>query len=336
MATSAIDPRKALSQMLVGNQIQQAIYVAAKLGIADLLIDGPQASEALAQASGAHPRSLYRLLRALASFGVFRENEDNCFELTPIGSLLRHDAGGAARAFALWSGGVSYQTFGGLEFSVMNGRPAFEQIYGLEFFDYLNQTPETGNLFDELMSWHTAPLAPIVAAYDFSGVHTIVDLGGGRGELMTAILSAHSRLRGILVDHTRVVPSARRVLKAAGVEDRCTILCGDIVESVPCGGDMYILKSVVHGLDDKTAVLLLKNCAQAMNKGARLLLIEFIMPPGNEPFPAKLMDLLMLVGCYGSERSAAEFHSLFAAAGFRLTSITTTKYGYSLIEGACA
>jgi len=322
--------------MLVGNQVQQAIYVAANLGLADLLKDGPKRSEELAQTTGAHPGSLYRLLRTLASFGIFAEDEQGSFELTPLASLLQTGTPGSMRAFALRSGGVSYQVFGALEYSVLSGKPAFEHIFGMEFYEFLARNPETGTLFDELMSWNTAPVAPVVAAYDFSGVDTVVDVGGGRGELIASILSAHPPMRGVLVDQPRVIQGAKRVLEAAGVADRCATICGDITKSVPSGGDAYVLKSVVHGMDSDEATRLLTNCRKAMNHGAKLLLVEFIMPPGNDPFPGKLMDLLMLVGSYGRERTEEEFRSLFAAAGFRLMNIVTTKYVYSVIEGSAA
>lgn len=322
--------------MLVGNQVQQAIYVAAKLGIADLLKDGPKRSEALAQATNAHPGALYRLLRALASFGIFVETEEGAFDLTPLAALLQRGVPDSMRPFALWSGGVSYQAFGGLEASVHTGQPAFEQIFGVEFFEYLARNPDVGSLFDDLMAWNTAPVAPVVAAYDFAGVNTIVDVGGGRGELIAAILRAHPTMQGTLVEQPRVMTEAKCVLEAAGVADRCAIVCADVAEAVPSGGDFYLLKSVVHGLDDYAAAGLLTNCRRAMNARGRLLLVEFVMPPGNEPFPGKLMDLLMLVGCYGHERTEAEFRSLFASAGFCLTKIIPTKYGYSLIEGVAA
>ena len=337
MNTPQMSPGGILSQMLLGNRVQQAIYVAAKLGIADLLKDGPKGSEELAQAIGAHAGSLYRLLRVLASFGIFAEDEQGRFELTPLASLLQKGTRNSKRAFALWSGGVSYQLFGALEYSVLTGKPAFDHLFGMEFFEYLAQNPEVGTLFDEFMSRQTAPVGTMVASYDFSGVNTVVDVGGGRGELLAAILSAHPTIRGVLVDHPRVIQGAKRVLEAAGVADRCSTVRGDIFESVPCGGDAYILKSVVHGLNDDDAARLLRNCHQAMNDGAKLLLVEFVMPPGNDPFPGKLMDLLMLVGSHGGcERSEAEFRMLFAAAGLRLKNIVTTKYAYSVIEASAA
>jgi hypothetical protein len=206
----------------------------------------------------------------------------------------------------------------------------------MEFFEYLNRNPELAGLFDDAMSWHTSPIAPVVADRDFSGINTVVDVAGGRGELLAAILMAHPKLRGILVDHPRVIENARLRLESAGVADRCTTICGDVLESVPPGGDAYILKSVIHGLSDDDSIRLLANCRRAMNNCGKLLLVEFVLPIGNDPFPGKLMDLLMLVGGKGRERTKDEFSALFGEAGLRMANINTTNYAYSIIEGTPA
>lgn len=325
-----VPPRRVLAQLLVGNQIQQAVYVAAKLGIADLLKGGPKTAGQLAKTAGADGNSLYRLLRVLAAFGVFVEDEQHRFASTPVAALL--ETGTASRAFALWSGGVSYQLFGCLEHSVRTGEPSFPKLFGAEFFEYLTQNPEAGDLFDELMSWHTAPVAPEVAAEDFSGVRTVVDVGGGRGELLAYILNTHQSIHGTLVDSARVLPAAKRFLNLAGVSERCTVMSGDIFNELPQGQDIYILKSVLHGLSDAKAIELLSRCCGAMRADSRLLLIEFVMPEGNAPFPGKLMDLLMLIGCEGRERTQEEFTALFNGSGLRQTGITTTRCAYSIIR----
>jgi SAM-dependent methyltransferase len=321
-----------LAQLLVGNQIQQAIHVAAKLGIADQLRDGPRDSTELAAAVGAHPGALYRLLRALAGYGIVAM-DDGRFSLTPVGELLRSDTPRSVRPFALWSGGVSYQAFGALEHSVRTGSPAFENLYGQEFFTYLADHPESGAVFDEMMSRHTVPVAGAVAEHDLSGVDVIVDVGGGRGELLAAIVGAHPAMRGVLVEQPRVLDEARRVFERAGVADRCTAVAGDISQSLPAG-DAYVLKSVLHGLPDDEAVRVLANCRRAMNPGGLLLVVEFVLPPGDRPSPGLLMDLLMLVGCHGRERTAAEFEALLGEAGLRLVKISSTKHGYSIVAGA--
>jgi hypothetical protein len=320
-----------LAQLLQGNQVQQAVHVAAKLGIPDLLEDGPRHSDELAAAAGAHPDALFRLLRALTGFGIFARDEQGRFTLTPLSAALRSGAPHSVLPFALWSGGVSYRAFGGLEESVRTGEPAFEHLYGTEFFDYLSAHPESGAVFDEMMSRHTAPVAPVVARHELPGVRTVVDLGGGRGELLMAMLAGHPGRRGVLVDRPDVLDRARPVLAAAGVDERCDLVPGDIRRSVP-PGDAYLLKSVLHGLDDDDAARVLDNCRRAGGPSAVLLLIEFVIPPGDEPYPGKLMDLLMLVGCHGRERTAEEFAALLDRTGFGLVRIVPGKNGYSIIE----
>jgi hypothetical protein len=335
-AALPLPPRRVLAQMLVGNQVQQAIYVAAQLGIADLLKQGPRKSRELAAATDSHPGSLYRLLRVLASLGIFAEDDQGCFALTPLAALLQQDAPESLRALALWSGGVSYRAFGELEHSVRTGEPGFEEIFGTDFFDYLARNPEAGARFDDLMTWNTAPVASVLAQYDLAGITTLVDVGGGRGAMLAAILCAHPAMQGVLVDHPRVLESARRALEAAGVAERCATVGADILREVPPEGDAYLLKSIVHGLDDAEAARLLARCREAVRPGGRLLLVELVMRSGNEPSPARLMDLLMLVGCRGRERSEAEYRALLAGAGFRFISVLSTRFGYSVIEAAAA
>jgi len=187
-----------------------------------------------------------------------------------------------------------------------------------------------------MMSSNTAPLAPVLAAYDFGGAQTVVDVGGGRGELLAAILRTHPEMRGILADHARVMADARQVFDRAGVSDRCGIVSADVMTEVPRYGNVYLLKSIIHGLDDDAAVRLLGNCRRAIREAGKLLLIEFVLPPGNDPFPGKLMDLLMLIGCRGRERSVEEFREMFCRARFRLAAVTPTKFGDSILEGAPA
>jgi SAM-dependent methyltransferase len=332
----APSPRSTLMRLLVGNQVQQAIHVAARLRIADALAGGPKTIDELAAATGAHAAALRRLLRVLASFGVFVEDDAGRIALTPAATLLRRDEPGSLHAFALWSGGDRYAAFGELEYSVRTGQPAFEHVTGADFWEYLAGNPEAAAIFDAMMAANTAPLAPALAAYDFGAAETIVDVGGGRGELLASILRAHPGLRGVLAEHGRVMAEARRLFDAAGISDRCGIVSADIMTEVPWYGDVYLLKSVLHGLDDEAAVRLLGNCRRAIREGGKLLVIELVLPPGNEPFPGKLMDLLMLIGCRGRERSAEEFRDLLCRARFRVAQITATKFAYSIIESVPA
>ncbi|GAA0459789.1 methyltransferase [Paractinoplanes deccanensis] len=322
---------QALAQLLVGNQVQQAVHVAARLGIADRLRDGPRDAAELAELTGAHPGALGRLLRVLAGHHIVADDGAGRFRLTAMGELLRSDDPRSVLPFALWSGGVSYQAFGALEQSVRTGEPAFETLFGQEFFAYLAEHPESGAVFDEMMSRHTAPVAAAIAGHGFAEAGVVVDVGGGRGELIAAVLAERPAMRGVLVDQARVLDAARRVFARAGVADRCTAVAGDIAGALPAG-DAYLLKSVLHGLPDDEAARVLGACRRAMRPGGVVLVVEFVLPPGGEPSPALLMDLLMLVGCHGRERTAAEFAELAAAAGLRLAGITAAKHGYRVIE----
>jgi hypothetical protein len=329
-------PRSHLARLLAGNQVQQAVHVAAKLGIADLLAGGPRPAGELAREAGAHPAALARLLRALAAFGVFAEEADGRWALTPAAALLRRGAPGSMRAFALWAGDVSYRVFGALEHSVRTGEPAFEHLFGAEFFAWLAEHPEDAAVFDEMMAGNTAGVTPLLAARDFSVARVVVDVGGGRGELLAAVLRAHPHLRGVLMEHPRLLPAARETLGRGGVAERCRVVEGDALESVPPGGDVYVLKSVVHGLDDDAAARALARCRAAMEPGKTLLLVEMLLPPGTDPHPARLMDLLMLVGCRGRERGEDEYRALLGSAGFRLDAVEHTPYGYSVMVAEAA
>jgi hypothetical protein len=327
-------PRRALAQMLAGNQVQQAIYVATRLGVPDLLCDGPRASDDLASEIGADHDSLHRLLRALTGFGVVAAADDGRFELTAVGELLRADRPGSMRALALWSGGIRYRAFGELEHTVRTGEPAFERLAGTDFWSYLAQDRDARRLFDEMTNVHTAPIAPVVAQYDIPEGATVVDVGGGRGDLIAAVLVARPDLRGTLVEHPGALAGARAQLAGAGVAGRCEVIGADVVESVPASGDLYLLKNVVHGMADEPATRVIRNCVAAADQGARILLIELVIPDGNGFSPGKLMDLLMLVGGNGRERTEAEFERLLGAGGARLERVSATRWGYNLIEAA--
>jgi SAM-dependent methyltransferase len=325
-------PRHALAQLLVGNQLQQAIYVAARLGIADHLAQQERSSEELAARVGAHPRALQRLMRVLVSFRVFAQSQSGAFAIAPIGALLQSDVPGSMKSFALWSGGVSYRTFGGLEHSVKHGKPAFEEIFGAPFFEYLASSPDDSGLFDEMLAWNTTPLLDALCSLDLSSTRLVVDIGGGRGDLLKGLLASQPHLRGILVDGPRVQVRARELIAAAGLESRCEIRCADILSADLPAGELYVLKSVIHGLDDRDAAQLLANCRRAMAPGGRVWLIELILPPGDQPSPSKLMDLLMLVGCDGRERTENEYRTLISANELQVSRIVPLKNGFSLLE----
>jgi hypothetical protein len=335
MSTDGIPPALALLQQALGISISRSVCVVAKLGIADLLKDGPLDTETLAAAVGVHAPSLYRVLRTLASVGIFAEGDDGRFGLTPQAEPLRSDAPDSVRDYILMVGDEWYwRPWDHLLHSVQTGRPAFEHVHGADFFTFLARDPGAAAVFDAAMTSRSAQENDAIAsAYGFSGLGTIIDVGGGHGSLLAAILRANPGLRGVLFDRPQVVAEARRQLEAAGLGGRCEVLAGDFFESVPAGGDAYILKRVIHDWDDERAGALLRNCHRAMPGDGRLLVIELVLPPGNDPSLGKLFDLLMLVNLGGRERTEADYRTLLAGAGFELTAVTPTPSLVSVVEG---
>jgi hypothetical protein len=331
-------PAAALRQLIMGFRATQLVHVAAKLGLADLLRAGPQPPHRLAQAVGAEPQALQRLLRALASLGLFAETADGAFALTPMAQLLQTGATGSLRSLAVLYGEEwLWQAYGRMLYSVKTGRPAFEHTHGQPLFDYLHDHPGAAALFHEGMSGYSAQEAPaILAGYDFSGVERVVDVGGGQASLVTALLQAYPDLSGVILDLELAGPGARHALAEAGVAARGTFVAGDFFTSIPRGGDVYLLKSVLHNWDDAAAVRILRGCRQAMTGDARLLVIERVIPPGNAPAEAKLFDINMLVVIGGRERTEREYRALFAAAGLSLTRVIPTDLPLNLVEGTPA
>jgi len=328
-------PETTLGRMIGGFMVTQMIYVATKLGIADLLKDGPKSIERLAESVEADPRSLYRLMRGLASVGIFAETDDRHFELTPLATFLQTRAPGSMRNFALWAGeALTWRPFGELLHSVKTGKPAFKHVFDTGIMDYLAGDAEASQIFNQVMTERAAPTAAAVcAAYDFSGVKRLVDVGGGHGILITTILKANPHLRGVLFDLPSVVEGAKGLLEREGVADRCEIVPGNFFESVPVEGDAYILSSVIHDWDDERALTILRNIRENMPKDGKLLLVEYVILPGDEPHPGKISDVIMLVTENGLERTEAEFRALLEMAGFKLTGIIPTESRMSVMEG---
>lgn len=333
--TDEPSPLVALRRMIVGYRLSQALFVAAELGIADLLKDGPRSIDALAQATGAHPPSLYRVLRLLASEGVFIEHDQRHFGLTPLAVPLQRDAPGSLRSRAIFdSTDCNWRAWGQLLHGVMTGGAVFEHALDVPFFDYLQQHPSSASSFDALQADQTLPQArAIVEAYDFSSVGTLVDVGGGYGSLLGAILTAHPGMCGVLYDLPHVVAGAQPRLTAAAVTDRCDTMAGDFFVAVPHGGDTYLLKHILHNWDDDRCITILKNCRRAMPSAGRLLVVEVIIPPNNEPDYGKYLDLNMMVLLRGQERTEAEYRQLFAATDFTLSRVIATPSEVSVIEG---
>jgi len=327
------EAQAALQQMTNGYWATQIIYVAAKLGVADCLQAGPRTIEWLAQSTETHAPSLDRLMRALASLGVFRENDDGEYETTPLGRCLVRGSPGALRARAILNGEEWYTAWGGLIRSVRTGETAFDQVVGMSFFEYLAANAEAEAVFNEAMASSTAGAArAVAAAYDFSGFGTFVDVGGGTGAFLATLLQANPHARGVLFDRSNVVAAARPLITSAGLADRCDAVGGDFFEGVPTDGDVYILSWIIHDWDDGRSITILKNCRRAMTQDARLLLIEQVLPPGNEPSLSKLYDIHMLVLSGGRERQAQEYRDLLAASDLQLARIIPTDVPRSIIE----
>src|SRR5215831_3302172 len=323
-----------MREMLGGYRITQMLYVAAKLGLPDLLAEGPKSAQELAAAANAHGPSLFRLLRALASTGVFAERSDGRFESTALSDRLRSDAPDRQRPFALSYGEPWWWSpFGELLHSVKTGETAFNRIYGTSMFEYLGRHPDAARTFNENMTAATGGTGEAVAsAYDFSRVKVLVDVGGGHGALAAEILRRNPELRAVIFDQQTVLEGAAPVLQERGVLARCVLAPGDFFESVPAGGDLYVLKYIIHDWDDAKAALILRNVRRAMRPEARLLLVESIIVPGNEASRGKLVDLTMLVFTGGRERTEPEFAKLLQGAGLRLNRAIPLAGATSVLE----
>jgi hypothetical protein len=334
MESKPLPPSLELDQLITGMYVTQALAVVAKLGVADLLADAPQAVEQLAIATDTHAPSLYRVLRMLASLGVFAEDEQGRFGLTTLAEYLRRDVPGSRRAYAILRGDeAGWRPWGELLYSVKTGQPAFEQVFGMGIFQYLAQHPGTAALWDQAMVGRTSQEEQaVLTAYDFAGIRTIVDVGGGYGSLLAAALNAYPEMCGVLFDSPRLLAEATERLAARGVLDRCTIIGGDFFQGVPEGGDLYILKHVIHDWDDERAVAILEQCRRAIRRTAKLLLVEMVIPAGNTRFFGKLLDVQMLVSQGGRERSESEYQSLITAAGFGSSRVIPASPVLSVIE----
>lgn len=334
-AAAEVPPPIAMLQLISGFWISRCIYVAAKLGIADLVKNESKTAEELATATGTHPPSLFRVMRALSSVGVFSQDENNRFAITPLSETLRSDIRGSLRAFAMTElGEEHYPAWGELLHSVRTGEIAFNHAFGMPVWEFFAKNPDNAKIFNDAMSGMTAQAnEAILSQYDFAGIKTLMDVGGGHGGLITSILQRHPGMRGILFDSPQVVEGAQATLDAAGVNDRCQLVGGSFFESVPEGGDAIVLKWIIHDWNDEQSVTILKNCHRALSDKSTLILVEAVVPASNEPHFSKFIDLNMLVMTGGRERTEEEFRALYDAAGFRLTRIVATESPFSVIEG---
>lgn len=319
-------------RLMTGHIISGALQVAARLDIARRLGTGPQTAASLAQACGVNEDALYRVLRALAGVGVFREDPARTFSLTPAGEILGSPG---IHALTLWiTSPVNLHVHAELMHSIETGAPAVEKVFGVSAFEYFEKNPEISAIFNDAMTGVSATVVPaVIEAYDFSGIHVLVDVAGGHGGILTAVLEANPAMRGVLFDLEHVIAGARGRIASLGLSDRCSTMAGDFFKSVPGGGDAYIMKNIIHDWDDDRAVQILRNIAAVLPAGGRVLLVESVISPGNEPSPGKIMDLEMLAMAGGRERTEEEFRALFDRAGFDLTRIIPTKSPLSVIEG---
>lgn len=325
-------------QMICSGWIAQTISVAAKLGIADLVSAEPQNVEQLAAATSTHQVSLGRVLRALSSIGIFTRDENNCYRNTPLSEPLRRDVHGSVNAVARMMGEEHQQAWGNLLHSVRTGEPAFDNLFGENWFEYVAKNSEASETFNDAMtSFATQSHTAIIGAYDFSGIQTLCDVGGGHGTLLSAVLKANAHLKGVLFDLPHVVAGAPEVLAQHGIESRIEVCGGDFFEAVPAA-DAHIMSHIIHDWDDERSIKILQSCRRAVNQnaedGGKVLLVEMVIPSGDEPFMGKWMDLNMLAMTPGGrERTEAEYSSLLEKAGYKLNRIVPSQSPVSVVEG---
>jgi hypothetical protein len=329
-----LSPHEQIDRMISGYWISQAIYAAAKFGIADQLKDGPKTVRELADATSTNPDALYRLLRALASVGIFTEDKPGQFLLTPLAEPLQSDVPGSKCALALMMGDEQFRTWAEIDYSIRTGKIAFDKVFGKPVFDYLGEHPEKARIFDAAMvGIHGRESNAILNAYDFSGIGVVADIGGGNGSQITEILKKHSRMKGIHFDLPHVIERAKERIQAAGLLERCKLVPGSFFEAVPEGADAYILRHIIHDWDEEKCLTILRNCHHAMPPTSKLLVVESVIPAGNEPFQGKFLDLHMLLVPGGKERTEKEYQALFERTGFMLTRIVPTNTEVSIVEG---
>ena len=329
------EPTQVMMQLITGYWISQAVGVAAHLGIADALSAGPRTSDELGQSLGAHPNSVYRLMRLLSSIGVFGQQGDDRFTLNALGETLLSEGPGSVRSFAITETAPGHWLpWGRLIDSVRTGEPMARETLGMELFDWYGKNPEEAGFFTAAMGNLSALAAgELVRVYDFSNVKKVIDVGGAHGIMLEAVLLANPTAHGVLYELPHVIATAGEKLDPR-ITGRCELVSGDFFKSVPDGGEVHLLKQIIHDWDEERAALVLANCREALSPGGKLLLVEMVVPRDNEPSFAQAMDLNMLAILGGRERTEEEYRKLLEASGFRLERVIPTHSPFSVIEAA--
>jgi len=324
-------------QLLNGAHVSGAVSCLAQLGIPDLVEAGPKSAEDLATQTGTNPQALYRLMRATASVGVLAEGPEKTFSETPMSAVLRSNGNPSLRALAIMGGREWHgRGWAHLEYCVRTGKQALDDIYGAHVFEYLRQHPEEARVFDGAMTNLSMIDGPAVAeAYDFSGIHSIVDVAGGHGLLLATIMTRNPHLKGTLYEVPHVLEGCRTG-PLTPVMDRCTLASGDMFTSVPAGADAYLMKHIIHDWPDDMCIKILKACRKGVKPAGKLLVVDCVIQPGNDFSPGKFLDLQMLIFPGGCERTDKQFRDLFAASGWRVNRIIPTAAADSIVEGVPA
>jgi hypothetical protein len=325
--------------LTIGHWIARLTYVAAKLKLADLVKDRPCTVGHLATETGVHAPALYRVLRALASVGIFAETKAGRFKLTPLAATLQTGVHASLRGWTLMiNEKYTWDAWEELLHGVKTGEIPFVKAHGVTPFEYLEQHPEDLAVFGESMTSLSSTENPqIASAYKFSGVRTLVDVGGGHGSLLATILQANPKMKGVLFDQPSVISRAQKDqhVTAPDISERCTLQSGNFFQAVPTGGDAYIMKYILHDWNDEQCLKILENCRDAMNEKGKVLVVDNVIPPGNDPSWGKLLDIQMLI-IGGRERTKKEFAAMFKQAGLKMTRILPTKCALSIVEGVRA
>ena len=321
-------------QMAMGFMMSDLLGTAVKLGLADHLADGPKTAEELAGPTGTHAPSLYRLLRTLSSHGLFAEDGERRFGLTALSEPLRTGVPGSVMtSVKMITGDYFMRPFANLTYSVQTGKTAFEKEFGANIFEYLSTRPEDGSMFSDLMvGFHGPETAAVAAAYDFSGVGTLADVGGATGNMITMILAKNPEMKGLIYDLPHNEADAAALVGSRGMSERVKFEAGNFFESVPAGYDAYLMSHIIHDWSEDQCLTILTNCRRAMGPKSRLLIVEFVLPEGNVFHPGKMTDMIMLTIPGGEERTERQYRALLAKAGFRLERVVATESAASVVE----